>query len=111
MRTYLLRIALTLLTFVSGLGTMRLYTAVHQRAVPGAVAPQNTNVVMPPAARTRRVWPEPRNLDLEFTDTETLRYDGYLVKRFYKTVRIEDDGEEAGRSAHVHQVVARLMEA
>ena len=97
MRTYLLRIALALLTFVIGLATNRLSTAVHHRAVPGMTASQNANVIPPPAARARRFWPEPRSLDLEFVGTETLVYDGYLVKRFYKTARIEDAREEAGR--------------
>src|SRR6266704_6083969 len=97
MKTYLSRIALALLTFVSGLATVRLYTAVHHGVVPSVIAPQNMNVVPTAAVRPRRVWPEPRSLDLEFTDTEALAYDGYLVKRFYKTARIEDAKEEAGR--------------
>src|SRR5258705_9778300 len=97
MRTYFLRIALALLTFVCGLATMRLYMAVQHRSAPPMVAPQNSSVVSPPAARRGRVWPEPHRLDLEFADIETLTYDGYFVKRFYKTARIEDATEEAGR--------------
>ncbi|MCU1264472.1 MAG: hypothetical protein JWM21_790 [Acidobacteria bacterium] len=97
MRTYLLRIALALLTFLSGLATMRLYTVVNQRVVPKVTAPQDIKVIPSNPALRGRVWPEPRTIDLEFVNTETLAYEGYLVKRFYKTARIEGVPEEPGR--------------
>lgn len=49
------------------------------------------------------MWPEPRPLDLELVDVDRLAYHGYLVKRLYKTVKIDDlqDGRERAKSLEV----------
>ena len=43
-----------------------------------------------PATATSRVWPESRPLDLELIDADRLAYHGYLVKRLYKIVKVDN---------------------
>jgi hypothetical protein len=94
---------------MSGVATMRLYVAVHHREPPVALVPQNADVISLPAVHARRFWPEWRPLDAEFTDTETLAYEGYLVKRFHKTVKVLTMESEQLKQVEVEVSYARLV--
>ena len=62
-----------------------------------------TQSQQPPATPPSRVWPEPRPLDLELIDADRLTYHGYIVKRLYKTVKVDDwqNGRERAKSLEV----------
>jgi len=87
------------LAFTIGVAATRLTIAVRHRFRNNPTISSNKEQVRQLLeVPKRRVWPEPRPLDVELIDADKLVYDGFLVKRLYKTVKVDDWSEEKERA-------------
>jgi len=91
MQNYVVRLAAALLTFTLGLGSARL---AHVHPQPYYQPNAESGFMAAPEMPQERPWPETRSLEMEGDDTKPLAFHGYLVKRFHKSLVIDDVPEK-----------------
>ena len=107
---YLYRTLCLLLAFAIGVAATCITIAVRHRFRNNPTNSSNKKESQRlPGAAPRRVWPEPRRLDLELIDADRLAYSGYLVKRLYKTVKVDDWQEGRERPTTLEMSYATLI--
>ena len=92
MQNYFARLAAALLTFVLGLVSARVTNFPHENYSPRATT--ENGFMAAPEMPQERPWPETRSLEMEGDDTKPLAFHGYLVKRFHKSLVIDDVPEK-----------------
>ena len=100
------------LAFAIGVAATRLTIVVRHRFRNNPTISYKEQIRQLPAAPMRRVWPEPRPLDVELIDADKLAYDGFLVKRLYKTVKVDDwsEAKERATTSEVEASYATLIQ-
>ncbi len=109
MTKYLKRITCAALAFAIGVTATWITVAVRHRSrnTPTVISnnQETQRLPVPPS----RVWPQPRPLDRELIDAERLAYQKYLVKRFYKTIKVSDWHEARDRAPTSEMSYATLL--
>jgi len=86
-----------LLAFAIGVAATRLAIVIRQPFRNSQTISSNKEHNQRQPAVPGRDWPEPRSLEVELIDVDKLAYEGFLVKRLYKTVKIDDWSEAKER--------------